>query len=194
MQDTVNEVIDYLKSPDFLVFPDFSLPFSLNIDACQKGLGAVLYQRQNNKDKVISFGSRTLKEAEQKYHLHSGKLEFLALKWAVTDKYSDYLSFGPPFTVFTDNNPLTYVMSTAKLNATGLRWVADQANYQFTIKYKPGKQNGDADGLSRCPLDLEKMEKECSETVKMEDLDEVLALSLNSEPATCSEVVDVNIL
>ena len=62
--------------------------------------------------------------AEQKYHLHSGKLEFLALKWAVTEHLRDYLFYASNFTVYTDNNPLTYVMMTAKLNATGNRWVA----------------------------------------------------------------------
>ena len=128
MQDTVDDVIDYLKSPGFLAFPDWNIPFTLHVDASQKGLGAVLYQKIDNKDRVISFASRTLTPPEQKYHLHSGKLEFLALEWAITDKFSDYLSFGPPFTVYTDNNPLTYVMTTAKLNATGLRWVATLSN------------------------------------------------------------------
>ena len=139
MQDTVDDVIDYLKSPGFLAFPDWNVPFTLHVDASQKGLGAVLYQKIEDKDRVISFASRTLTPPEQKYHLHSGKLEFLSLKWAITEKFADYLSFGPPFTVFTDNNPLTYVMTTAKLNATGLRWVASLADYQFVIKYRPGK-------------------------------------------------------
>ena len=48
----------------------------------------------------------------------------------------------------TDNNPLTYVLSSAKLDATGHRWLADLSNFSFTIKYKPGPQNKDADALS----------------------------------------------
>ena len=195
MQRVVDEVIDYLKSPEFLAFPDYSIPFVLNVDASSKGLGAVLYQKQGGKNRTISFGSRTLNAAEQKYHLHSGKLEFLALKWAITTKFSDYLCFGPPFTVYTDNNPLTYVMTTAKLDATGLRWVADLARYQFRIKYKPGKHNNDADALSRCPLELDSLEQMCTEEVKLEDLDEVLSVaSLDSEPTTCSTDVSVNLL
>ena len=43
------------------------------------------------------------------------KLEFLTLKWAITDKFKDYL-YGVQFTVYTDNNPLTYVLSTANEN------------------------------------------------------------------------------
>jgi hypothetical protein len=48
----------------------------------------------------------------------------------------------------TDNNPLTYVLTTAKLDATGHKWLADLATYNFNIKYRPGKNNADADGLS----------------------------------------------
>jgi hypothetical protein len=94
----------------------------LNCDASEKGLGAVLYEHRDGKPRVVSYWSRTLNDAERNYHLHSGKLEFLCLKWAVTEKFADYLGYDR-FDVFTDNNQLTYVMSTAKLNATGLRWV-----------------------------------------------------------------------
>lgn len=51
----------------------------------------------------------------------------------------------------TDNNPLTYVTTTAKLDATGQRWMAALANYNFKIRYRAGKLNADADGLSRIP-------------------------------------------
>lgn len=78
------------------------------------------------------------------------KLEFLALKWAVVDKLHDYL-YGNSFTVRTDNNPLTYVLSTAKLDATSHRWLASLANYNFSIQYRSGKTNTDADALSRLP-------------------------------------------
>ena len=55
------------------------------------------------------------------------------MKLAITEKFRDYLINGPDFEVVTDNNPLTYVLSTAKLHSTGLRWVAELANYRFTI-------------------------------------------------------------
>ena len=151
-QFIVDKVIDSLQSPEVIAFPDFKEPFILHCDASQNGLGGVLYQNQSGKLRVISFASRTLTPAEKNYFLHSGKLEFLALKWCITDKFSDYLHYGPPFEVFTDNNPLTYVLSSAKLNATGLRWVSQLANYKFEIKYRPGKKHIDADFLSRHPL------------------------------------------
>ena len=68
--------------------------------------------------------------------------------WTITDKFHEYL-YGAEFQVFTDNNPLMYVLSTAKLDATGHRWVATQCNYTFHIIYKPSKNLQGADALSR---------------------------------------------
>ena len=68
-----------------MAYPRFHIPFILNCDA--KGLRTILYQEQDNKMRVISFASRTLTDAERNYHLHSGKLEFLALKWAITEVF-----------------------------------------------------------------------------------------------------------
>lgn len=162
-QHILERLIDCLVEPPVLGFPDFSQPFILHTDASNKGLGAVLYQRQEGKLRVIAYGSRTLTASERNYHLHSGKLEFLALKWSVTEKFRDYLYYAPTFTVFSDNNPLTYVLSSAKLNATGCRWVAELADFHFTIRYRPGRENGDADSLSRMPVDIETMMRHCTE-------------------------------
>ena len=87
---------------------DFTILFIVHTDASQEGLGAALYQEQEGKTKIVSLASRTLTPAEKNYFMHSGKLEFLALKWAVTDKFQDYLINDPDFEVVTDNNPLTY--------------------------------------------------------------------------------------
>ncbi|KAK3521113.1 hypothetical protein QTP86_021764, partial [Hemibagrus guttatus] len=162
-QEILEKLINCLIQPPILGFPDFSQPFILHTDASNQGLGAVLYQQQNGKLRVIAYGSRTLTAAEKNYHLHSGKLEFLALKWAITEKFRDYLYYAPTFTVFSDNNPLTYVLTSAKLNATGCRWVSELADFHFTIRYRPGKENIDADSLSRMPADLETTMRECTE-------------------------------
>ena len=118
--------------------------------------------------RVIAYASRTLSSTEQRYHLHSGKLEFLALKWAICEQFRDYLYYSPGFTVFTDNNPLTYILTTARLNATGHRWVAELSDFHFDIRYRPGKDNGDADGLSRLPLDIEKYMSTCTQLTSQE--------------------------
>ena len=62
--------------------------------------------------------------------------------------FHDYL-YGSSFAVITDNNHLTYVYTTAKVDATGQRWVASLSGYNFTVWYRNGKNNADADGLSR---------------------------------------------
>ena len=129
-----------------LAYPDFTKPFKLKTDASSLGLGAVLYQEQDGKERVIAYASRALSRAEANYEAH--KLEFLALKWAVSDKFYEYL-WGSQFTVYTDNNPLTYVMKTAKLDATSHRWVATMASFNFNILYKQGRLNVEADALSR---------------------------------------------
>ena len=81
-------------------------------------------------------------------------MEFLALKWAVTKRFHEYL-YGNDFAIYTDNNPLTYILTTIKLDATGHRWVAALAAYNFTLNYRPGKTNIDMDALSRIPWDRE---------------------------------------
>ena len=123
-----------------LGYPDYSLPFILHTDSSTDGLGAVLYQQQgpNKKDdmRVIAYASRSLSPSEANYAPH--KLEFLALKWAITDKFKEYLYGENKFEVYTDNNPLTYILTSAKLDACGQRWVAALANFNFTLHYKPG--------------------------------------------------------
>ena len=89
-----------------------------------------------------------LSSSERNYPAH--KLEFLALKWPITDQFHEYL-YGGEFEVYTDNNPLTYILTTAKLDATGQRWVARLADYNFNLHYKSGKSNMAADALSRIP-------------------------------------------
>ena len=134
-------------STPILAYPNYQLPFTLHTDSSTDGLGAVLYQKQDGKLRVIAYASRSVSKAEANYPAH--KLEFLALKWAVCEKFHEYLYGSKPFEVFTDNNPLTYVLTSAKLDACGQRWVAKLANYNFSIKYRCGVSNTEADALSR---------------------------------------------
>ena len=147
-QQAFDTIIDKLTSPPVLAYTDYSKPFLLNIDASGDGLGAVLYQEHNGIEHVIAYASRGLRASECNYPAH--KLEFLVLKGAVCDKFRDYL-YGSKFTVRTDNNPLTYVLTTAKLDATGHRWLAALSSYNFSLVYRAGRINNDADALSRLP-------------------------------------------
>ena len=150
------EAFDCLKATclqaPILAFPDFGKPFLLETDTSGKGLGAVLSQKQSDGwYHPIAYASRIMTETEQRYH--SNKQEFLALKWAVTEQFHEYLSpYGKnrnEFVVRTDNNPLTYIFSLANLDAAGQRWVAQLASYNFALEYQKGKDNTVADFLSR---------------------------------------------
>lgn len=147
-EDAFQNLKKQLSSPPILGYPNYKEPFELHTDASMLGLGSVLYQQQGDQKRVIAYASRGLSKTERNYPVH--KLEFLALKWSVTEKFHDYL-FGNTFTVVTDNNPLTYVLTTAKLDATGHRWISALSSYNFNIVYRPGSSNADADALSRLP-------------------------------------------
>ena len=115
-----------------LAYADFTKPFKLHTDASVLGLGAVLYQVHKGIEKVISYASRSLTQSETKYPVQ--KLEILHLKWAITEQFHEYL-YGNTFDIYTDNNPLTYVLTTAKLDAMGHRWVTSLATYNFHLHY-----------------------------------------------------------
>ena len=139
-----------------MAYANYQKPFKLHTDASEHGLGAVLYQKQDNDtERVIAYASRTLSKSKRNYDTH--KLEFLALKWSITERFHEYL-YGGHFEVCTDNNPLTYILTTAKLDATGQRWVASLANYNFKIFYKSGKLNVEADALSHIPWESTQIE------------------------------------
>jgi transposase InsO family protein len=165
----LEELLDQLMTPPILAFPDYNLPFILHTDASLEGLGAILYQKQDNKMRVVAYGSRSLNAAEKNYHLHSGKLEFLAMKWSICEMFRDHLYYAGHFTVFTDYNPLTYILTTAKLNAATMRWVNELSDFDFEIRYRPGRVNKDADTMSRLPLDIDRYMEVCTERLAEED-------------------------
>ena len=159
------EAFDRLKAAclqaPILAFPDFNKPFLLETDASGRGLGAVLSQKQaDGQYHPIAYASRVMNETEQRYH--SNKQEFLTLKWVVTEQFHEYLSpYGKnrnEFVVLTDNNLLTYIFSSANLDAAGQRWVVHLASYNFSLEYQKGKDNTVADILSQMSKRLPKEE------------------------------------
>ena len=135
-----------------LAFADYTKDFLLETDASKEGLGAVLSQKQEDGwFHVVAYGSQALTTHEKNYH--SMKLEFLALKWAIMEHFKEYLLYQP-FLVRTDNNPLTYIMSTPNLDATGHCWVSALAKYDFWLEYQKGWDNAVADALSQVTTHL----------------------------------------
>lgn len=185
-----------LTSPPCLAYPDFEQPFILHCDGSGVGLGCALYQKDEKSGKLhpIAFGSRSLSQSEQRYSAH--KLEFLALKWAVTNKFSYYLyNSKHPVQIYTDHNPLVYLTTTAKLDALGHRWLAELSSYNFEIHYKPGVSHKDADSLSRKPADDEQYPyhistevfKELCRLLGSSDFDGI-AESANIMPSVCNTI------
>ena len=129
-----------------LAFANFKKPFLLETDASGNGLGAVLQQKKDDrKYHLVTFASQALKGGEKRYQ--SSKLEFLVLKWAVTEQFREFLLYQP-FKVRTNNNPLTYIMTTPNLDALGYRWASSLADFQMLIEYVRGANNKVADALS----------------------------------------------
>ena len=150
-QESFDKLKDALTSAPILAYPDYSQKFILETDASLKGLCAVLTQEDDEGNfRVFSYASHRLKLYERSMRNHSfAKLELLVLKWAVCEKFKDYL-IGSRFTILTDNNPLTY-MRTSCLGAAQIRWLSDLALFDFEIKYRAGKSNQVAGALSQHP-------------------------------------------
>ena len=108
------------------------------------------------------------------------------MKWAITDQFHEYL-YGNTFDVYTDNNPLTYVFSTVKLDAMGHRWIAGLANYNFHIHYKSVKCNVEADALSR--IDWEK----CDKTIQADSIQAIVAAAIAGDEANYIESVPCSV-
>ena len=141
------EAVDILKrkvqSMLVLVFPDFNKPFLLKTDASKEGLGAMLSQKQRDGCyHPVTFDSYFLTLLEKNYH--SSKLEFLALKWSITEHFKEYLAYSP-FMGQMDNNLLTYMPTMPNLDATGHQRVSTLASFQFELEYQKGADNGTAD-------------------------------------------------
>ena len=152
-KDTFNTLKQKCMTAPVLAFADLEKPFLLETDTSALGLGAVLQQVQaDGKLHPVTYASHALRKGEK--NSHSSKLEFLALKWAVMEQFREYLYYRP-FTVRTDNNPLTYILMTPNLDACGHRWVASLAQFNFKIEYLKGTDNKVADVLSRIETHLE---------------------------------------
>ena len=107
-QPAFDRLKDLCTRTPILAYAEYGKPFQLQTDASDLGLGAVLYQiNGSGPQRVIAYASHSLSNTERNYLAH--KLEFLALKWAVTDRFHEYL-YGGQFDVYTDNNPPTYIL------------------------------------------------------------------------------------
>lgn len=136
------------KNP-ILQYPDFTKPFILTCDASNFGIGSVLSQLIDGKDLPVAYYSRTLNKSEQNYS--TTEKELLAIVNS-TEHFRPYL-FGKVFTIYSDHRPLQYLFSCTNPSSKLVRWRLRLSEYQYEIKYKPGRVNSNADGLSRLPIE-----------------------------------------
>ena len=127
-QKAFEELKTALTTAPVLGFAEFTKPFIFETDASHDGLSATLSRDQDGQRRVLAYASRRLRPTEKNQANYSSmKLEFLALKWAITEKFRHYL-LGAEFDVFTDNNPLVH-FRTAPLGALEQRWAANLPSF-----------------------------------------------------------------
>ena len=146
------QAFDYLKKrlmeAPILQYPDFNKPFVLYTDASGTGLGAVLSQIDDEKrERVIAYTSRSLNKAECNYGITDQ--ECLAVVWAVKH-FEQYLGLLP-FKVITDHSALKFLQTADVPTSKRARWMMYLQQFQFEIVHRPGKENSNADALSRIP-------------------------------------------
>ncbi len=129
--------------------PNPDLEFTVEVDASNTGIGAILSQRQGNPSKLFpcAFFSRKLTPAERNYDV--GDRELLAMK-AALEEWRHWLEGAKvPFIVLTDHRNLEYIRSAKRLNPRQARWSLFFSRFDFKVTYRPGSKNGKADALSR---------------------------------------------
>ena len=120
--------------------------FILDVDASDVGIGGVLAQIQNGRERVIAYGSRTLNKAESNYCIT--EKELLAVRYFI-EYFRQYL-LGRRFRVRSDHQALVWLFRLKEPRGKIARWLEILAQYDFFIEYRPGKKQGHCDALSRC--------------------------------------------
>jgi hypothetical protein len=136
-----------------LQYPDFTKPFVLTTDASGFAIGAILSLGKIGQDKAIAFASRTSNKAEQNYS--TIEKEFTAIVWACRH-FKPYLLLRT-FTIVTDHKPLTWMFNVKDPSSRLLRWRLLLEEFDYTIEYKAGKRNVNADALRRNPVAMTTM-------------------------------------
>ncbi len=172
-----------LSSDSILIMPDFEKLFVLATDASNYAYGAVLQQLVNEVLRPVAYYSKSLTLAQRNYS--TSEREMLAVVMSV-EHFHSYL-FGRDFDIHTDHLPLVWIMHKRDKASRLARWTIRLANYTFRIIYKPGKDNGNADALSRL-LDDELFEED-----EVDNDDIVICVLLVDDDETLSGTMDTRV-
>jgi hypothetical protein len=144
-QQSFDALKNRLITEPILSYPDFQQTFYLTTDGSAQGLGAVLSQRNDKgHERVIAYASKSLVGAQKQYG--ATELECLAVIWAIEHFYS-YVGFKH-FVLITDHSALKWLYSSVPKGRLA-RWILRLQPYDFEVQHKPGKENTNADALSR---------------------------------------------
>lgn len=147
-EEAFNKLKNLLISPPILIHPDFNEEFILTTDASGSGIGGVLSQIRNGKEKPLGYCSRALRPREAIFAKENAtETELLAICWAI--KYFRPYLYGKPFTVFTDNKALVHLDKMNNANPRIMKYKLELEEFDFKVKHKTGKSNANADALSR---------------------------------------------
>ena len=136
-----------LLTAPILAYPDPRLKFTVDCDASGYGIGAVLSQVQEGRERVIAYGSRSLTKEERRYCVT--KREMLAVVHFLKH-YRHYL-YGQEFNVRTDHGALRWLMGFKDPQGQVARWLEVLGTYNFSIEHRAGLKHNNADALSRGP-------------------------------------------
>ena len=167
-QDAFEQLKNALCVAPTLAFPVADAPFVLDTDASLSGMGAVLSQVVDGVERVLGYASKSFSKAERNYCVT--RRELLAVVFFVKH-FRPYL-YGRNFTVRTDHSSLRWLMNFKEPEGQLARWLQVLYEYRFDIVHRPGKQHGNADGLSRQPC------KQCKRTDEVDDRPAVRLIAL----------------
>ena len=147
VQQSFGALKSALTSPPVLAMPSDEGDFTLDTDASNESIGAVLSQCQEGVERVIAFGSRSLDKRERNYCVT--RKELLAVVHFL--RYFKQYLLGRRFRIRTDHAALTWLKRTPDPIGQQARWLEQMEEYDFVIEHRPGTRHGNADALSCRP-------------------------------------------
>ena len=162
-QEAFDTLKSHLTSAQVMGYPTETGEFILDTDASNFGIGAVLSQIQDERERVVSYASRSLNKAERNYCVTDKEL--LAVRYFI--EHFRYYLLGRKFTLRTDHQAIRWLFTMKQPKGRLARWLETLASYEFEIEYRPGSKHLNADGMSRC---INPKDCQCSDADNMETL------------------------